>query len=246
MQLPEPNPYDVLGLPPGSPDDQIRSAYRLLAKQYHPDVNRGSAEAVRRTQELNAAYAILGDPVRRQAFDQVRTAVPPRVAKPTGGKSQHSLAQELHLGLTDFIQGASLEVRVIEPSNPHAAEVYPLRIPPGTAPGSRFRLARTGPFAGGIVSVKVKARSDARFQVRGSDLRCDLRITAQRATQGGVESVRGITGSYLRVPIPARVARGEIIRLADEGLPRLRGGRGDLLVRLCYNPEVRITRLRKG
>ena len=90
--------------------------------------------------------------------------------------------------------------------------------------------------------MKARVRPDFRFKARGSDLRCDLRISSQRATQGGTESVLGATGNFLRVQIPARVERGEIIRIAGEGLPKARGGRGDLLVRVLYRPEIRITR----
>jgi DnaJ-class molecular chaperone len=53
---------------------------------------------------------------------------------------------------------------------------------------------------------------------------------------------KGVLGSMLRVKIPARVQRGEIVRLPGEGLPKPGGGRGDLLVRIVYRPEVRITR----
>ena len=55
--------------------------------------------------------------------------------------------------------------------------------------------------------------------------------------------VTGPDGSQLKVTVPARVARDEIIRLTGHGLPRPRGGRGDLLVKICYRPEVSISRL---
>jgi curved DNA-binding protein len=93
-----------------------------------------------------------------------------------------------------------------------------------------------------VVVVRVKARADFRFKARGADLRCDLKIKPERAAQGGAEILRGATGTMLRVPIPRGVARGEIIRLPGEGLPRPRGGRGDLLVRINYHVDVRITR----
>lgn len=240
------NPYDVLGLPADCTENQIRSAFRLLAKQYHPDVNRGSAAAVRQTQELNAAYEILGDPARRAAFDQAQAVPAPGAARTAGGRAECHVTQEIQLGARELVRGTQLEIRVIEPTNPGRPELYALTIPAGTTPGARFRVARTGPFAGGIVTVKVKVRADAQFKARGSDLRCDLRITAQRATLGGVESLRGVTGDFLRIPIPARVARGEIIRVANEGLPRAEGGRGDLLVRITYRPEVQISRVRRA
>ena len=110
--------------------------------------------------------------------------------------------------------------------------------------------ARTGcglgrNFSGGHVLVRVRARPDFRFKVRGSDLRCDLRIQNQRAAQGGLESVRGAAGNYLRVQIPPGLARGEVLRIGGEGLPKPRGGRGDMLIRITYRPEVRITRARR-
>jgi DnaJ-class molecular chaperone len=54
--------------------------------------------------------------------------------------------------------------------------------------------------------------------------------------------LRGIGGGTVRVEIPKGVARGEVLRIEGEGLPKARGGRGDLLVRIQYRPEVRITR----
>jgi DnaJ-class molecular chaperone len=58
--------------------------------------------------------------------------------------------------------------------------------------------------------------------------------------------VPGPTGNRLRVTIPAGIARGEEIRLEGEGLPKARGGRGDLLVRVMYRPDVTISRKRGG
>jgi curved DNA-binding protein len=109
-------------------------------------------------------------------------------------------------------------------------------------PGGRFRIRREGRFSGGQVLVRVRARPDFRFKIRGADLRCDLRITTRRAAQVGSESVRDALGNFLRVQIPPGVARGEVFRIDGEGLPKPRGGRGDLLVRILYTPEVRITR----
>ncbi len=242
MKSATPDHYAALGLHRACTDAQIRNAYRLLAKKFHPDVNGGSREAVARTQTLNAAYEILSDPERRREYDRELAACKkPAVAARTG-KAMLNVAKEVHLRLEEFLRGTRLEVRVHEPSNPDGAEIYELIVPPETAPGTRFKLARDG---GGFVTVRAKARPDFRFKVRGSDLRCDLKINFQRARQGGSESVRGALGNFLRVPVPAKVARGEIIRLAGEGLPKARGGRGDLLVRILYRAEVRITRVGK-
>lgn len=51
------DPYRVLGLSPDASDDEVKAAYKRLAKKYHPDVNQGSAEAEARMKEINSAYA---------------------------------------------------------------------------------------------------------------------------------------------------------------------------------------------
>ena len=53
------DPYEVLGVSPGASDDEIKAAYRKLAKKYHPDLNNGSAEAEARMKEVNEAYTLL-------------------------------------------------------------------------------------------------------------------------------------------------------------------------------------------
>ena len=53
------DPYSVLGVSPSATEDEIKKAYRALAKKYHPDVNQGSAEAERRMKEVNEAYSAI-------------------------------------------------------------------------------------------------------------------------------------------------------------------------------------------
>ncbi len=237
------NHYAVLGLDRRCTADQVRDAYRILAKLHHPDLNAGSAESVARTQKLNAAYETLSDPQRRRAYDDALSAGKPK-ATPRAAKVSRNIIEDVQLRIEDFIRGARLEVRVNDPGNPEGPETYPLEVPPETAPGTRFRLRREGTFSGGHVVVRVRARPDFRFKVRGSDLRCDLKIPAKRAAQGGYELVPGPMGSRIRVTIPPGIARGEEVRLEGEGLPNARGGRGDLIVRVMYRPEVTIRRQR--
>jgi DnaJ-class molecular chaperone len=238
-----PDLYALFGLSRHCTPDQIRSAYRILAKRYHPDLNSGSQESIERTQELNAAYEILCDPERRRLYDASLEA-PKSPANPTRQSTRRTsppISKEVLLSLAELFHGTTLTVQVNDPGN-GGEESYPLEVPPSTAPGTRFRIRRNGATSGGQVVVRVKARPDSRFKIRGFDLRCDLRIQARRAAQGGWESVRGVTGNSLRISIPIGVARGDVVRVEGEGLPKPRGGRGDLLVRIQYTPEVRITR----
>lgn len=159
--------------------------------------------------------------------------------RPRQKNMRPDIVQEIPLRIAELLHGTKLNVRLSDPAGANSVENYPLTIPPETAPGTRFRIARD---TGGFIRVKVRAQPDFRFKPRGSDLRCDLRIRAQRAAQGGIESLRGATGNTLRVTIPQGVERGDILKIPEEGLPKPRGGRGDLLVRILYTPEIRITR----
>jgi len=238
------NHYATLGLHRRCSVEQIRTAYRILAKQHHPDLNPQSPAAVLRTQEINAAYAVLSEPARRADHDRELDAPHPAGRASTrGSQAERDIAQGVALRLEEFLRGVTLEVQVNDPGNPAGPETYPLVIPPETAPGTRFRLPRTARSEGGCVIVKTTARPDFRFKVRGSDLRCELRIKPVRAAQGGTEMVRGLSGAFLRVEIPRGIKSGACVSLPGEGLPKPRGGRGDLLVRITYRPPVRITRV---
>jgi DnaJ-class molecular chaperone len=61
--------YQNLGLSPGANGQQIKSAYRTLAKQFHPDVNVGNEASARRFKEINRAHETLGDPAAKAAYD---------------------------------------------------------------------------------------------------------------------------------------------------------------------------------
>jgi curved DNA-binding protein len=242
LQSAETNHYAMLGLYRRCSAAQIRAAYRLLIRQLHPDLNPQSPDAVARTQHLNTAYKILNSPNLRRAYDRELNLPKKPAASTHTAKIQHNISKDVNLRLEDFLRGTKREVRVNDPANPNGTEVYELIVPPGTAPGARFRLPRAGAFAGGFVQLRVKALPGFRFKVLGSDLHCDLKIKPKRAVQGGVETIQGISGAMIRLQIPQGVARGEIFRIGGEGLPRARGGRGDLLVHLTYCPEVRVTR----
>lgn len=64
------DPYEVLGVPRGASADDIKSAYRRLARRYHPDVNPGDKDAEEKFKEIGAAYSVLSDADKRARYDQ--------------------------------------------------------------------------------------------------------------------------------------------------------------------------------
>ena len=77
--------YRVLGVPETASAKEIKSAYRKLSRQYHPDANPGDAAAEERFKEVSAAYDVVGDAEKRKEYDEVRRLGPAAAGFPGGG-----------------------------------------------------------------------------------------------------------------------------------------------------------------
>src|SRR3972149_2439259 len=62
--------YTVIGVPRGASQEEVKQAYRRLAREYHPDVRKDDPQANERFKEINEAYYVLGDPDRRSQYDR--------------------------------------------------------------------------------------------------------------------------------------------------------------------------------
>jgi molecular chaperone DnaJ len=262
--------YEVLGVPRNASAEEIKKAYRQLARQYHPDANPGDPTAEARFKEVAVAYEVLSDPEKRQRYD---TFGPDGLRGMGGGGGQG----DVFAGFGDIFEAffgggsgfgggggrggrsgpprgqdlevvAELDFEVAVFGGEHAVSVRTAEPCPdcgatGAAPGT---AAETCPDCGGSGQVR---------RVRQSIL--GQMVTAGRCNRcGGMGQIiarpcptcsgdgRKIVEKTYTVDIPAGVDAGATLRLPGRGAAGLRGGAGgDLYVHVQVKRHARFERL---
>ena len=237
--------YATLGVPRSASDKEVRQAYRRLARQWHPDVNPGNAEAEAKFKEINAAYEVLSDPEKRKKYDRhgdqwmhADQIEEMRRRQGTGGPGYRFTSDDgVDLGDLGDLFGAG---------------------------------GRRGGGGGGMFD-SIFRRAAGRQ--KGPDAEAEVRLTLEEAYTGttrtielraGEEACRvcGGTGQIagatchvcrgtgvatplkrVEVNVPAGVKDGQRIRLAGQGAPGANGGAaGDLFLRVQVSAHARFER----
>jgi len=218
--------YETLGVSKSATPDEIRSAFRKLARKYHPDVAKDKKAAEEKFKEINEAYEVLSDPEKRQKYDQLGQnwnqpggfQPPPQWggAQPGGGFYRYGgedggVEFEFNgTGFSDFFEAF-------------------------------FGGGRGQSAFGGFGQRAAGAE-------RGSDVEADIMVPLEEVLHGSKRTVSlRRAGSNkvetYQVKIPRGVREGQRIRLAGQGEPGERGGKsGDLFlrVRLARHPDFTV------
>ena len=244
------DPYKELGVSRGASADEIKKAFRKLAKELHPDKNPGNREADERFKRVTAAFDLLGDAEKRAKFDRGEIDADGHElfggmfgggARPGGQRGGFSargadVKATLEISLEDSISGATRRIQFSD------GRTLDVTIPKGAADGQTIRLRGQGAPGGagrseaGDALITLKIASHPVFQRDGADLTMDLPVPLPDAVLGGKVPVRTPEGT-VSMTIPPGSNSGKVLRLKGRGA-FVGGKRGDLLAKLMIQlPE---------
>jgi len=257
------DPYGALGVDRKASAEEIKKAYRKLARQYHPDKNQGDKQAEERFKEVQEAYSILSDPKKRKEYDQggIFGGFDPGSFRPGSGgfggfgdilsdlfgggvpgaggarnrpERGRDLETEVHISFDQAVEGAQVPVTV------------PLAAPCPTCRGTGAKPGTTPSVCSACQGRGVEAESQGLFSISQPCHVCGgtgTEIKDPCATCKGSGQTRQV--KRYKVNIPAGVRDGSRVRLAGKGEGGRRGGpAGDLYVitRVAESPVFK----RKG
>ena len=257
--------YKSLGVDRKATPEQIKSAFRKQARKYHPDTNKGDAEAERKFKELSEAYDVLGDPKKRAEYDNPISQFRSSSGGPTagnpfgnGGTVEWDLGDIGDLGdiFSGFFRGRGAGAGTGGRTAPIPEQVYetPVELTLKEAIEGAGRLVRQEDgkqlevtFPPGVVdgskvragrnhTFTVQLRPDPAWRVEGRDIHGDVEVPDFIAVLGGEVIAPTPNGKRIALNVTPGTRAGKLIRVRAKGIPALGGSpAGDLLL------HVRIT-----
>jgi len=242
--------YATLGVEPNAGDAEIKTAYRRLARKYHPDVSK-EAGAEEQFKAVNEAYEALRDPEKRNAYDELRARgyrpgddIHPEGFGGPGGGFDFEEVFGNGGGFSDFFEGlfrqragqhargdtrARLAVSLTDVFHGNSTRIslngkrFDIRIPKGIRPGQVIRLPGQGQQGGNLL-LEIEYAAHPDFEVDGLNIIYTLPIAPWDAALGASVSVPTL-GGEVQLKIPAGSEAGKRLRLRGRGLPA-NGGAG--------------------
>jgi DnaJ-class molecular chaperone len=225
------DPYDVLGVARSAGTDDIKKAFRRLAKKHHPDQNKDDPRAKEAFAEVNAAYEILGDATKKGQFDrgEIDAEGKPKFTG-FGGGGAHGF---------DFRGGGGPFGGGGRAGGGHGGAEFDDFLTDilgqafgGSARGG-FRAGPGGTGGGMGGGMGGGGGAGARARTRGEDVEVTAHVGLEQVARGDKIRVELPTGRTLEVALPEGVADRQHIRLKGQGQPGT-GGAGDAIVTIAF------------
>lgn len=244
------NYYSVLGVDPTATSEQIKTAYRKLARQHHPD-SGGDAEKFKQVTE---AYDVLKDPHKRAAFDHRSTRIHINSGdvfddlsqafsfrqRQTQQRRNKNLTIEVLIDLEETLTDVSKTVS-IKHINGNRKFVN-VTIPKGTITGN-LKYRGLGDHSHedqppGDLLVKVVTKTHPEYFVDGVDVKKAVTISVWEAMLGTSVRVKTLSGKMVQIQIPAGTQHGTVLNVPGHGIPKHRTD--DSLGRLLLEILIKI------
>jgi curved DNA-binding protein len=244
--------YKILGVSPKATKEEIRKAFRKLARAWHPDVAKDKANADRRFKEINEAHEVLSDPQKRARYDQLGSAWNQPGGIPggmrTGGFRRASTAaagpgESGTGGLEDLFRQFGGRRRKVSFEGTGFSDFF-----------ESFFGGHGGSGNGGFGGSPFAESAGSGFGAEppetpnGRDIEGDLMVTLNEVAQGAVREIRlrregQTTAETIKVRVPAGVREGQRLRLTGKGAPApVAGGQpGNLYLRVHLAPHPQLT-----
>ena len=259
------NFYAILGVPPNARTDDIKKAYKKLARENHPDLNPGDPEAEKKFKEVSEANAVIGDERKRQEYDQMRAMG----ASGFGGFSSQGFTVDdfgdIFENLGDIFgfggrrKGQTYQTNInisfleaasgIEVVLPLESDSLKIKVPAGVDNGSVIRLrGRGGPGAAGApdgdLLVQVSVEPHKFFKRKNMDLILEVPLLFSEAALGASIKIPTLTKS-VTLKIPSGTPSGKTFKIRGEGISPQGRRPGDLYVKVFITPPTNLSRSAK-
>ncbi len=221
--------YEVLGVGKSAKQDEIKNAYRNLARQYHPDVNPNDPKAEEKFKDINEAYQVLSDEEKRKKYDRFGSQW--KQYQQGGGRAEDfDWSQWTTQG-----QPGGTQYRTVSP------EEFEQMFGGGLGGFSDFFETLFGGMGGVRNSSQTSRRTNPQAMRRGQDIEHPVEITLEEAFHGTTRLLSFEGGRRIEARIPAGVKSGSKIRLGGQGAGGMQGA-GDLYLKIKVLPNYKFER----
>lgn len=249
------DPYKILGVGRTATQDEIKTAYRKLAAQHHPD--RGGD--TKKFQEVQGAYEILSDSEKRAEHDNPRQQMggfhfhsrgfPPGMEEIFGDMFGGIFGQRMQKNRTLNIQtaitleeaffGKNIIANLRLPSGKE--HILDVKVPPGINDGQTLRFAEMGDdsisnLPKGDINLTINVQPHSRFERHGDDLVEKLNLNCLDAIVGKIIKITTIDGKELEIQINPGTQHGQLLSIHGHGMPNIRDPR--MRGRLLLNVNI--------